>query len=950
MKKLRYILSIATFSLCSFACGLVGSVFGQVVLEYETKISDHGLYFDGDQVSPATVSARMAHPNRTDGKYDYAFGPRITPHGDCIAKHGDYLFVTWYRGGKEDRHVMLTRINMVTKSRVTIEFPHRHTGYHGRWWVGESHNTIAIGICPKDETIHLLYDMHGYTSTSQGGVHSDDFFRYSVSVKNAAALPDDEFTLDKFYPKRLYLKQGENYEGKTYPEFFVSSVGNLIVKMREGGSSNGKFQIAIYDGDEWSSWIDYNVKDAKSNQGFDYNWGLYGSFKYLNGKLQIGYSIRKNINNDKWVHNNGQFYSYSNHPDGRNDWYDYKGQQVPTPLVDPYSVFIAEPGDQVPGSGANSVNIGSGPLWTVTQRGDIHFLNNNVRGGGQNKNVHTFKSASDSDFTISTNVVNGDELISIGNYVYLIGLTNGRPSIRRAAGGTNNWSVVYQATSGMTFRHGNVLVADGKIYYYLMQTGSGTAQPLYLQVYDLALDSTDPDPVDPDPVDPDPVDPDPDYSIKHREVLFYDSFNQVSQTPIVSSGDPAVDYTIWTTVTDLEMGGGTALIDEYAAYDGMIKLLARQSTSQSGNRTEVSAPLMGYKAPFNPVLSANTDTLEWLFTAKQNRSSTGGTSGFDGTNTGMAVVLASDSSVWGRQQNSEAKGYAITFLKPDTDNYCVSLSRFDGGLSNYTVIAGNQLKDIFTDRRNWVTVRVTYIPATSQWSLFFRDEESLTKKGDVYNSEGMRFIGAVVDDTFTDLEMTHFGFVLNTPAPGAGGANANAFMVDDFVVSLLGEDDDDDEEQWFRLTTVLVGGIGGEITLTPNQEDYLAGSMVELSAIPDAGYEFVGWSGDVTNTENPISIKMDAHKEIMANFNLITTSIQASEIAFTVSPNPSDGIFSVRVMQPASYKVFNLSGVLVKEGIASETFDLDLSGYRSAPYILQVKTQDGVRVQRIMKI
>lgn len=455
----------------------------EVTLEYETKISDHGLYFDGVNVMNQD---KLALPNRTDGKYDFAFGSRITPHGDCIAQYGDYVFVTWYRGGKTDRHVMLTRINLVTRAKATIEFPHRHTGFQNRWHIGESHNTIAVGICPKDETIHLLYDMHAYSpSRPADGSLSNDYFRYSVSVKNAATLPDDAFTLDKFYPKRNYLKQGENYEGLTYPDFFVNTDDDLLVKMRVGGHNNGKYQMAKYDGTAWSGWIDYNVLSAGSHPDMDYNWGLYGSIQYLHGKFQIGYAIRKNNGTDRFVHNNGFFYSYSTAPDGSKDWFNYKGQPVNSPMVNPYEVFVYEPGDEVSVKSPNTVRVSS-PSWTVTERGDIHFITG-VSGGGQSLNVHTYKKATDNVFTTSKSLPAGGSFKSIGNDIYLIGLKNGRPYIEKAEGGTNDWATVYQATSGKTFRHGNVLVQEGKVYFYLMEDGSGNAQPLHLQVYDLNL-------------------------------------------------------------------------------------------------------------------------------------------------------------------------------------------------------------------------------------------------------------------------------------------------------------------------------------------------------------------------------------------------------------------------------------------------------------------------------
>ena len=348
---------------------------------------------------------------------------------------------------------------------------------------------------------------------------------------------------------------------------------------------------------------------------------------------------------------------------------------------------------------------------------------------------------------------------------------------------------------------------------------------------------------------------------RKKELVFYDNFNQEPVNPIASSGEPVVDYSVWTTVEPTAPGGGTALIEEYESEDGMLKLLARHSASeQTGNRTEVSAPLSVYNESFNAVLSSNSDVLEWIFTARQNRNSAGGTNGFSGTQTGMAVVLASDSSIWDTQSGSNAKGYAITFLKPEGSMYCVSLSRFDGGLSNYTVIAGNKQEDVFSDFRTWVTVKVTYDPKSNEWSLFFRDELSTTTKGDVSNSAAMKLINTVVDDTFTDIEMTHYGFALNTPAPGASGADWNAFMVDDYTVSLGSVI----EERF--VVDALVEGNGGQIVRSLELDDYPSGSLIEFRAVPDAGFIFDKWSGDVNSLLNPLRITINSDMVIKANF------------------------------------------------------------------------------------
>ena len=111
---------------------------------------------------------------------------------------------------------------------------------------------------------------------------------------------------------------------------------------------------------------------------------------------------------------------------------------------------------------------------------------NNVEGSDKAKNVHSYKKASDSEFTHTTEFPGG-ELRSVGNDLYLISLENDRPVIRKAEGGTNDWSVMYKETAGKKFRFGNLLIVDGFLYFYLMEMGSGSGQPLWLQTYDLGI-------------------------------------------------------------------------------------------------------------------------------------------------------------------------------------------------------------------------------------------------------------------------------------------------------------------------------------------------------------------------------------------------------------------------------------------------------------------------------
>jgi len=466
----------------------------QVVLENEIKITDFGLHFNGSKVGNSSAD------NGSTTTYDYVFGRNISAHGDCIKTYGDYVFMTWYRGGKTDRHVMLTRYNTVTGSMATIEFPHTHNGFQNRWWLGESHNTIAIGISPINGTIHLLYDMHAYSASRPSDRSlANDYFRYSYSLANVASLPDSEFTLDKFVQNnsggykhlRLTGNIAQNeFIALTYPNFFLNDAGDLFMWMREGGNNNGMYKFSRYDAATatWSNFIDFNALNARSRPDITFNWGLYGDIKYVNGKMRIGFQRRSQNNNDKYQFQNGVYYAYSDDQSGATEWKNHRGQDFSTPLYDADFIKVMEPGDFVETTQTNQVYIVQGFDWTVTENDDVHIISR-VRDDqfGVTKNLHTYKPAGATEFITSEDFSGASSIYTSGNDVFIIGLSGGRVFVEKTEGGTNNFTRVYQGTSGRTFDHGRVYVDNGKLYYYLMENASGSAQPLYLQIIDLDI-------------------------------------------------------------------------------------------------------------------------------------------------------------------------------------------------------------------------------------------------------------------------------------------------------------------------------------------------------------------------------------------------------------------------------------------------------------------------------
>jgi uncharacterized repeat protein (TIGR02543 family) len=74
----------------------------------------------------------------------------------------------------------------------------------------------------------------------------------------------------------------------------------------------------------------------------------------------------------------------------------------------------------------------------------------------------------------------------------------------------------------------------------------------------------------------------------------------------------------------------------------------------------------------------------------------------------------------------------------------------------------------------------------------------------------------------------------------------------------------------YTLTANTVGN--GTVTSDPAGGTYDAGTVVTLTAAPDPGWQFDGWSGDSSGSDNPAAITMNANKSVTANFSEIGTT------------------------------------------------------------------------------
>ena len=70
----------------------------------------------------------------------------------------------------------------------------------------------------------------------------------------------------------------------------------------------------------------------------------------------------------------------------------------------------------------------------------------------------------------------------------------------------------------------------------------------------------------------------------------------------------------------------------------------------------------------------------------------------------------------------------------------------------------------------------------------------------------------------------------------------------------------------YSLAVLPVGP--GKVQVSPYANRYAAGTNVTVTAISDANQTFIGWGGDASGTNNPLTVSMTKSKVIQANFSM----------------------------------------------------------------------------------
>ena len=160
------------------------------------------------------------------------------------------------------------------------------------------------------------------------------------------------------------------------------------------------------------------------------------------------------------------------------------------------------------------------------------------------------------------------------------------------------------------------------------------------------------------------------------------------------------------------------------------------------------------------------------------------------------------------------------------------------------------------------TIGAEFVPSTDKWYL---DTTVSPDGGGTINLSPTQPVGGYLVSTqvtVTAVPATGYRFVRWEGDLTGSNNPATVLMSKTKTVTAV-------FEAAFMLTvsTVPAIGGGGTVQMEPaSSEGYARDTVVTLTAIPDEGYQFDYWSGNLSGTANPATVTMDASKTVTAHF------------------------------------------------------------------------------------
>ncbi len=196
--------------------------------------------------------------------------------------------------------------------------------------------------------------------------------------------------------------------------------------------------------------------------------------------------------------------------------------------------------------------------------------------------------------------------------------------------------------------------------------------------------------------------------------------------------------------------------------------------------------------------------------------------------------------------------------------------------TNAGVIASTSSSFTFNLTKNQTLVANFKVIAASQFAVILTSNPAAggtTTGSGAYNAGTSVTVTATANAGYHFTNWTNNGAVVSTSSSYTFPLTANVTLVANFAVNTY---------------TLNVTAVNGTVVKTPNQATYNNGTSVQLAATPKAGFVFTSWSGDATGAVNPLTVLMNANKNITANFTALPAfTLNVTAVNGTVVKNPN---------------------------------------------------------------
>ncbi len=95
-----------------------------------------------------------------------------------------------------------------------------------------------------------------------------------------------------------------------------------------------------------------------------------------------------------------------------------------------------------------------------------------------------------------------------------------------------------------------------------------------------------------------------------------------------------------------------------------------------------------------------------------------------------------------------------------------------------------------------------------------------------------------------------------------------------------------------RGYVAYVTAYNGSVTKTPQRTTYSLGETLTLQAVPNTGYHFDSWTGNLSGTSNPATLTMDSDKVVAANLAINTYTLSTTSASGSVIRTPDKALYS----------------------------------------------------------